>query len=62
MSERISSLDKEIYRLSSQKEALEEKSENKEAYMWNEYEITYRTAAEMKNYDFTNKSEIRDNI
>lgn len=62
LSERISSLDKEIYRLSSQKEALEEKSENKEAYMWNEYEITYRTAAEMKNYDFTNKSEIRDNI
>ena len=62
LSERISSLDKEIYRLSSQKEALEEKSENKEAYMWNEYEITYRTAAEMKNSDFTNKSEIRDNI
>ena len=30
--------------------------------MWNEYEITYRTAAEMKNSDFTNKSEIRDNI
>lgn len=62
LSERISSLDKEIYRLSSQKEALEEKSENKEAYMWNEYEITYRKAAEMKNSDFTNKSEIRDNI
>lgn len=30
--------------------------------MWNEYEITYRKAAEMKNSDFTNKSEIRDNI
>ena len=62
LSERISSLDKEIYRLSSQKEALEENRENKEANMWNEYEITYRKAAEMKNSDFTNKSEIRDNI
>ena len=62
LSERISSLDKEIYRLSSQKEALEEKSENKEAYMWNEYEITYRKAAEMKNPDFNDKSAIKENI
>lgn len=62
LSEQISTLDKEIYRLSSQKEALEEKSENKEAYMWNEYEITYRKAAEMKNPEFNNKSEIKENI
>ena len=62
LSERISSLDKEIYRLSSQKEALEEKSENKEAYMWNEYEITYRKAAEMKNPDFNDKSAIKEKI
>ena len=62
LSERISSLDKEIYRLSSQKEALEEKSENKEAYMWNEYEITYRKAAEMKNPDFNDKGVIKENI
>lgn len=62
LSERISSLDKEIYRLSSQKEALEEKSENKEAYMWNEYEITYRKAAEMKNPDFNDKNVIKENI
>lgn len=62
LSERISVLDKEVYRLSSQKEALEEKSENKEAYMWNEYEITYRKAAEMKNPEFNDKSAIRENI
>lgn len=62
LSERISTLDKEVYRLSSQKEALEEKSENKEAYMWNEYEITYRKASEMKNPEFNNKSEIKENI
>ncbi len=62
LSERISTLDKEVYRLSSQKEALEEKSENKEAYMWNEYEITYRKASEMKNPEFSNKTEIKENI
>ena len=62
LSERISALDKEVYRLSSQKEALEEKSENKEAYMWNEYEITYRKACEMKNDEYNDKSEIRENI
>ncbi|MFQ9515488.1 MAG: chromosome segregation protein SMC [Eubacterium sp.] len=62
LSKRISDLDKEIYRLSSQKEALEEKTENKESYMWNEYEITYRKASEMKNPDFNDKSVIRENI
>ena len=30
--------------------------------MWNEYEITYRKACEMKNPDYSDKSEIRDNI
>ena len=62
LSETISTLDKEVYRLSSQKEALEEKGENKEAYMWNEYEITYRKASEMKNPEFNNKSEMKENI
>ena len=62
LSKRISDLDKEIYRLSSQKESLEEKRENKEAYMWNEYEITYRKASEMKSDEFSDKSVIRDNI
>lgn len=62
LSERITTLDKEIYRLSSQKESLEEKSENKESYMWNEYEITYRKAVEMKDDNYSDKSVIRENI
>lgn len=62
LSKRISDLDKEVYRLSSQKEALEEKTENKETYMWNEYEITYRKAAEMKSNEYTDKSVIKENI
>lgn len=62
LSKRISDLDKEVYRLSSQKEALEEKTENKEAYMWNEYELTYRKASEMKNPEIGDKSALRENI
>ena len=34
----------------------------KESYMWNEYEITYRKASEMKNPEFNDKAEIRENI
>ena len=62
LSERISNLDKEIYRLTSQKESLEEKTESKESYMWNEYEITYRKALELKDDDFSDKGAIRENI
>lgn len=62
LSKQISELDKELYRLNSQKEALEEKSENKESYMWNEYEITYRKASEMKSDECGDKSSIRENI
>ena len=40
----------------------EEKAENKESYMWNEYEITYRKAFELKSDDFNDKSSIRENI
>lgn len=62
LSKQISELDKELYRLNSQKEALEEKAENKENYMWNEYEITYRKASELKNEECGDKSVIRENI
>ena len=30
--------------------------------MWNEYEITYRKAFELKSDDFNDKSSIRENI
>ena len=62
LSERISALDKEIYRLSSQKEGLEEKRENKERYMWDEYELTYRNALEVKPEGEINKSDVKENI
>ena len=46
----------------SKKAQKEEKAENKESYMWNEYEITYRKAFELKSDDFNDKSSIRENI
>lgn len=62
LSSRISTLDKEIYRLNSQKESLEEKSTNKEEYMWDEYEITFRAALDMKSEEELDKPTIKENI
>ena len=49
ISEKKNALDKEVYRLNSQKEKLEETVENQINYMWNEYEITLNNAASMRN-------------
>lgn len=49
LAERMSALDKEVYRLQAQKERLEESIESQINYMWNEYEITLRMAEGMKN-------------
>jgi len=48
LSERMNGLDKEVYRLGAQKEKLEESIESQVNYMWNEYEITLRDAAQLK--------------
>ena len=62
LSEKMNQLDKEIYRLNSQKEKLEEQQDNQINYMWNEYEITYNIALELKNEEYDNLSEIKKNI
>lgn len=62
ISDKLSQLDKEIYRLNSQKEKLEEQKENQINYMWNEYEITYSAALEMKDESFNNLSELKKSI
>ena len=53
MSERINALDKEVYRLNSQKERLEESVESQINYMWDEYEITLTDAAGMRDENMT---------
>lgn len=62
LSEKMNQLDKEIFRLNSQKEKLEEQQDNQINYMWNEYEITYIMATELKNEEYNNLSEIKKNI
>ncbi len=48
MSERMTALDKEVYRLESQKERLQESIEGQINYMWDEYEITLSDAETLK--------------
>lgn len=62
ISTHINELDKEIYRLSSQKEKLEEANEKQVNYMWDEYEITYSVALTMKNEELNNLAAIKKNI
>lgn len=62
LSETINGLDKELYRLTNQKEKLELSIEASTNYMWEEYELTYRGAEEYANEEFTNINEIKKNI
>ena len=69
MSKRINALDKEVYRLNSQKERLEESVESQINYMWDEYEITLTDAAGMRDEEMTDlpgmkkqASQLKDEI
>ncbi len=62
LSARISQLDKELFRLQSQKEKQEEKQESHINYMWNEYELTLTTAEPLRNPELTQLPEIRRRI
>lgn len=62
LSEKMNQLDKELFRLNSQREKLEEQQDGQINYMWNEYEITYNMALELKNEAYDNLSEIKKNI
>ena len=59
LSGRINDLDKELYRLGTQKEKLEESSENIVNYMWEEYELTYHEAIPMKDEQFGDRQELK---
>ena len=62
LSKHISSLDKEIYRLESQRENLEASSDKQINYMWEEYELTYNRARELRNENLTDLSKMRKRI
>ena len=48
LSKRMSDLDKEVFRLNSKREGYEEATEKHISYMWDEYELTYNMALEIR--------------
>ena len=62
LSNRMSLLDKESYRLNSQKEKLEEAAENQSNYMWEEYELTYNAALALKSEELNDLNEIKPRV
>lgn len=62
LTKRQSNLDKEIFRLNSQREKMEESIENHKNYMWNEYELTLHHALELRLEDMDNISLMKKQI
>lgn len=62
ISKHMSELDKECFRLNSKKEGCEEALEKSVNYMWEEYEITYSLANEMRDDSLTDPVMIRKQI
>ncbi len=61
LSDRMSQLDKELFRLQNQQEKLEERLEHHVNYMWSEYELTYSTAEALKDTEMTSIPEMKKN-
>ena len=62
LSERMTALDKEVYRLNSQKERMEESIESQINYMWDEYEITLSDAESLKNEEMNDLPAMKRSI
>ena len=62
LAEHMTGLDKEVYRLNSQKERLEESLESQINYMWDEYEITLTDAASLRDENMTDLSSMKREI
>lgn len=62
ISEKKNALDKEVYRLRSQQEKLEESIENQINYMWSEYELTLNNTVSMRNEALKDIAEMKKRI
>jgi len=62
LSEKLSGLDKEVYRLNAQKEKIEEAMESQINYMWDEYEITLSAAAAIRDEHMTDLAAMKKEI
>ncbi len=59
ISSRIGVLDKELFRLDSRKEKLEETMESRTNYMWGEYELTLHLAKELKDENMNDLAQMK---
>ncbi len=59
LSGRMSRLDKELFRLQSQKEKLDERLDRHVEYMWSEYELTPTGAEKLRNPQWTSLGEMK---
>ncbi|MCI5621847.1 MAG: chromosome segregation protein SMC [Lachnospiraceae bacterium] len=62
ISREIANLDKEIFRLNSQREKLEEASEYQTNYMWEEYELTPHNAKALRDENYQNLPELKKQV
>lgn len=62
LSERMNQLDKELFRFGAQLEKLEEQRDTQIDYMWNEYELTYKMALELKEESAGKIAELKKHI
>ena len=62
LSKHINELDKEAFRLTSRKEGYEEASEKQINYMWEEYELTYSSAMEIRDENLTDLAFMKKEI
>ncbi|MCR5420239.1 MAG: chromosome segregation protein SMC [Lachnospiraceae bacterium] len=62
LTKNINSLDKEVMRLTNQKERIEEEQEKLVSYMWNEYELTLSNAVSLKDEKYNDASALRRSI
>ena len=62
LSEKMNSLDKEVFRLTSQRERSQESIDNHINYMWEEYEITLSAAEKMRDESMTDLTVMKRDI
>ena len=62
LNKHMSELDKELFRLNNKMETYEEASEKQINYMWEEYELTYSSALEIRDEDLTDLAFMKKEI
>ncbi len=62
LSEEISRLDRETFRLNAKAEKITEQRDSQINYMWEEYGLTFTTAKELRDSSYTTVTSLRKNI